>query len=198
MTILSAIGGLIPGPIGWGLRIFAGGKSMIGKAWDWVTANIIHALIAALLVTNGGWFVVHRIDGHRIAKLQHQNEQDAALIASMNAKSEAAHAQGVTRAKENTVVHTIIQTRYRDATDRYVDSHRLPAPEGGGGTQAPANPGIPAPAPASALMASISADDLRKCSDDYAYALSAFLWANQTVADGRGEYEADPPAMTHP
>ena len=72
MTIASFVGGLIPGPIGWAFRIFAGGKSMLGKAWDWITANTTHLLITALVVGSCVGLIDHKISHHTITKLRGQ------------------------------------------------------------------------------------------------------------------------------
>lgn len=88
MSIMTTIGGLIPGPIGWAIKIFAGGKSLVGKAFGWVTENATHMLIAALIAV-GIWGFL----GHRSATKWHQSSDKAvAMLATEQLDNATCHA----------------------------------------------------------------------------------------------------------
>ena len=61
------LGKIIPGPVGWGLQLLGAGKSLVGKAFAWVTKSTTHILIVAIVaVAVWGWL------GHRSAAKWHR------------------------------------------------------------------------------------------------------------------------------
>lgn len=61
------LGKITPGPVGWGLQLLGAGKSLVSKAFAWVTKSATHILIVAIVaVAVWGWL------GHRSAAKWHR------------------------------------------------------------------------------------------------------------------------------
>lgn len=78
----------LPGPIRLALSLFSGGKSLIGRAWDWVTASTTHIFATCFAIALIGAMIDHRISHHTIAKLRAMQASDAALIADLRTANE--------------------------------------------------------------------------------------------------------------
>ena len=193
------LGKIIPGPVGWGLQLLGAGKSLVGKAFAWVTKSTAHILIVALVaVAVWGWLghrsaaKWHRVaDSTEIARKADRREYQAAqkeAEAAQIAANLATEARYSAIAKETNHDYQIaLGDAQRRASD-YISRMRIKtldrSPRAAFTAATDNGPGVPSDPAANSELVAVKPDDINACTVDHEYALGAYKWGQSLVKDG--------------
>lgn len=148
-----------------------------GFAMGLISDHWIKALALGVLIAFAAW--VWRIDSLRESykdRWQASEQEYSAFRKDITDRATAALAKEKDQARAADKEHADALADARDATDRFIDAHRVrpesrlcPDP-----ATTPTSPGLPQEVPTGIV---VDQADVRACGDLYSYALSAHRWA---------------------